>query len=127
MIFINDNSTRFPGTLHCCSRTQPSHVGGSAEQNEKEKAKRCSDIVIEWWLSAMKEVVLGITCERLTPWKTPLYPGRESERWSFKAQIEKMYFKEVTDMLQVVCIVIHPSPYIQCRQLDSAVRFVGMW
>ncbi|OAE33299.1 hypothetical protein AXG93_1200s1610 [Marchantia polymorpha subsp. ruderalis] len=71
-------------------------------EGEKYKSKRCSNVVVEWWLDALKEVVLGIPYKRLTPWETPQYPGREPEMENFKTQMERMYFKEVTDMLQVV-------------------------
>ncbi|KAL2653423.1 hypothetical protein R1flu_021551 [Riccia fluitans] len=71
-------------------------------QGESDKAKRCSDVVIEWWFVALKEVVLGMVSERQTPWQTPQYPGREKERVSFRTQIEKMYFREVTDMMQEI-------------------------
>ncbi|KAL3685284.1 hypothetical protein R1sor_003306 [Riccia sorocarpa] len=69
---------------------------------ENDKAKRCSDVVIDWWFVALKEVVLGMASDRLTPWQTPQYPGRQKEREIFKTQIEMMHLREVTDMLQEI-------------------------
>lgn len=55
----------------------------------------------------LKEVVLNIPYLRTTPWGKPQFPGLDEEHWDFKSQIDTMYFKEVTDMLQVCNIEFH--------------------
>ncbi|CAM6128542.1 unnamed protein product [Calypogeia fissa] len=71
-------------------------------QDEVQKSRRCSDVVVEMWFLALKEVVLNIPYVRMTPWEKPQYPGLEEKPWDFKSQINTMYFKEVTDMLQEI-------------------------